>query len=126
MTEIRKNWLEWAVFYLSLALVAGVVGYLAYEAATAGGREAELELRVGEPDRRGDGFVVPVRVVNRGGRTAEGVVVEVKLSHGGGEERGEFVVAFVPRRSSREGFVNFKSDPAGGRLEARVLGYEKP
>ncbi|HZI17523.1 MAG TPA: hypothetical protein VEY09_02920 [Pyrinomonadaceae bacterium] len=126
MTAIRKNWLEWGVFAVSLALLAGVLGFLAYDAATGSSREAELEVSLGEPERRGAGFGVPVRVSNRGGQTAEGVHVEVVLRHGAGEERGQFVVAFVPRGSSREGFVNFTTDPRGGSLDARVLGYEKP
>jgi uncharacterized protein (TIGR02588 family) len=126
MTEIKKNWLEWAVFYVSLALVVGVTGYLAYDAATAGTEEAEIEVSLGEPAASGAGFAVPVRVSNRGGQTAEGVHVEVLLRHAGGEERGEFVVAFVSRRSAREGFVTFRADPRGGQTEARVVGYEKP
>lgn len=127
MTEIKKNWFEWTVFGLGLALVLGVVVFLAYDAATVGVREAELEVKLGEPELRGAAFAVPVRIENRGGRTAEGVHVEVTLAHEGAEpERGEFVIAFVPRRSSREGFVTFKSDPRTGRLEARILGYEKP
>lgn len=127
MTEIKKNRFEWTVFGLGLALVLCVVVYLAYDAATVRVREAELEVKLGQPEQRGAGFAVPVRVENRGGRTAEGVHVEVTLTNGGAEpERGEFVVAFVPRRSSREGFVTFRTDPRGARLEARILGYEKP
>jgi uncharacterized protein (TIGR02588 family) len=126
MTKIKKNWFEWGVFFVSLALVVGVVGFLAYDAATAGAGEADLQLTLGEPERRGEGYAVPVRVSNRGGQTAEGVHVEVLLRHGDGEERGQFVVAFVPRLSSREGFVAFRTDPRGGRMEARIVGYEKP
>jgi uncharacterized protein (TIGR02588 family) len=126
MTEIRKNWLEWAVFLVSLVLVLSVVGYLLYDAATAGTQEAEIEVSLGAPTASGAGFAVPVRVSNRGGQTAEGVHVEVLLRHAGGEERGEFVIAFVPRRSSREGFVTFQADPRRGQMEARVSGYEKP
>jgi uncharacterized protein (TIGR02588 family) len=127
MTAIKKNWLEWTVFYASLALVLGVVGYLSYDWATARGGAPELFVTLGEPERRGGGHSVPVKVTNRGERTAEGVRVEVSLLTGAGaEERGEFTAAFVPRGSESEGWVHFKTDPRAGRLEARVLGYEKP
>ena len=129
MTEKRKlekNWLEWAVFGLSLVLVLGVLGFLAYDGATGGGEPPRFQIELGRPEWRGDSFHVPVRLTNRGGETAEGVHVEVVLESSGETERGEFVVAFLPRGGTREASVTFHSDPAAGSLRARVLGYEKP
>ena len=127
MKKVKKNWLEWAVFGVSAALVAGALGFLVYDAVSLERTPPDLEVRLGAPDRRGELFVVPVEVVNRGGQTAEGVQVEVTLEAGGAEpERGEFAVAFVPRRATREGWVAFRTDPRAGRLTPRVLGYEKP
>ena len=85
-------------------------------------------MRLGEPRRGGPGFLVPVTVFNRGGEAAEGVTVEVVLEGAGSPEpeRGEFTVAFLPRRGTREGWVAFRNDPRAGRLTARALGYEKP
>ena len=124
--QIEKNWLEWAVFGVGLVLVGGVLGFLAYDGATAGGDPAEFQIELLRPERRGDGFHVPVRLMNRGGETAEGVHVEVVLEAAGQTERGEFVVAFLPRGGTREASVTFTTDPAAGTLRARVLGYEKP
>jgi uncharacterized protein (TIGR02588 family) len=124
--KIEKNWLEWAVFGAGLALVLGVLGFLAYDGATAGDAPAEFRIELGRAERRGDGFHVPVRVTNSGGATAEGVHVEVVLEAAGRAERGEFVVAFLPRGGTREASVTFHTDPAAGNLRARVLGYEKP
>jgi uncharacterized protein (TIGR02588 family) len=125
--QIEKNWLEWSVFAAGLLLVAGVLGFLAYEGATATGGPPQIEIELGQAEPRGGAFIVPVRVTNGGGETAEGVVVEVLLEGAGGAvERGEFGLAFLPRRSTREGFVTFHADPRAGRLRARALGYEKP
>lgn len=124
---VEKNWLEWAVFGVGLALVAGVLGYLVYDGATATGAPPSVEVRLGEVRATGHNFIVPVSVTNRGGETAEGVMVEVTLEAGGGEpERGEFTAAFLPRGATREGWVAFRTDPRAGRLTPRVLGYEKP
>jgi uncharacterized protein (TIGR02588 family) len=124
--KIEKNWLEWAVFGAGLALVLGVLGFLAYDGATAGDSPPEFRIELGQPGRRGEHFDVPVRVTNRGGETAEGVHVEVALEAAGEAERGEFVLAFVPRGGTREASVTFRADPRGGTVRARVLGYEKP
>jgi uncharacterized protein (TIGR02588 family) len=127
MKKVKKNRLEWAVFGLSVALVAGTLGFLVYDAVRLEKRPPEIEVRLGAPERRGEEFVVPVSVTNRGDQTAEGVQVEVTLEAGSAEpERGEFTIAFVPRRATREGWVAFKTDPRTGRLTPRVLGYEKP
>lgn len=123
----RKNWLEWLVFGAGLVLVLSTLGFLIYDGARLSGAPPSIEVRLGAPERRAHGFAVPVAVTNHGDETAEGVVIEVTLEGGAGPtERGEFVVAFLPRRSKREGWVAFGTDPAGGRLTPRVLGYEKP
>ena len=124
--KIEKNWLEWAVFAAGLALVCGVLGFLAYDGATTGDAPAEFRIELGRPERRGDGFHVPVRLTNGGGETAEGVHVEVVLEAAGETERGEFVLGFLPRGGTREASVTFHADPSAGTLRARVLGYEKP
>jgi uncharacterized protein (TIGR02588 family) len=126
--RVEKNWLEWAVFGVSLVLVACTLGFLAYEGfGSAGDAPPELRVELGTPERRGEHFLVPVTVRNGGGQTAEGVTVEVALERDGSPpERGEFSVAFLPRGGQREGFVTFRTDPRSARLVPRVLGYEKP
>ncbi len=124
--KIEKNWLEWCVFGVGLVLVLGTLGFLVYDGARTGDAPARIEIELGEPTAHGgQGFQVPVTVSNRGDLTAGDVHIEVTLE-GSEAERGEFVVAFLPRRSTREGVVTFHTDPRAGRLRARVLGYEKP
>ncbi len=126
--RVQKNWLEWAVFGLSLVLVASTLGFLIYEGLGAEGDvPPALRVELGTPEQRGEQFVVPVTLFNGGGQTAEGVTVEVSLEREGSPpERGEFAVAFLPRGGKREGFVTFRTDPRSARLVPRVLGYEKP
>lgn len=125
LKKIEKNWLEWCVFGVGLALVLGALGFLAYDGATTGDAPPRIEIELGEPSAHAQGFQVPVVVSNRGDLTAGDVHVEVTLE-GGVAERSDFHIAFLPRRSTREGVVTFHTDPRAGRLRARVLGYEKP
>lgn len=127
-TKVEKNWLEWVVFGAGLLLVVCVVGYLVYDGASMGDAPPDIEVKLGAPQRRGAEFVVPVAATNRGDQTAEGVQIEVVLetAEGGEPERGEFAIAFLPRRATRNGWVSFSRDPSTGRLKPRVLGYEKP
>ena len=126
--KLQKNWVEWAVFALGLLLVTSTLAYLAYDAATITDAPPSIEVRAGQPQQRPHNFIVPVSLINHGDQTAEGVLVEVVLESGGQEkERGEFTVAFLPRHSTREGWVAFQTDPRTvEQVKARVLGYEKP
>ena len=123
--RMQKNWFEWTVFAAGLVLLTATLSYLAYDGATLGDAPPSIEIRLGAPARRAQNFIVPVSIVNHGDLTAEGVEVEVVL-RGASEERGEFVVAFLPRGATREGWVAFQTDPRAGELKARVVGYEKP
>ena len=126
-TKVEKNWLEWIVFGVGLVLVACVLGFLVYDGARMGAAPPDIQLEIGPTVRRGEVFVVRVTAINSGDETAEGVQIEVVLEAGGGEpERGEFAIAFLPRRATRNGWVTFRTDPSAGQLKARVLGYEKP
>lgn len=128
-SEIAKHPLEWIVFAVSLVLVAGTVGFLAWDAVRSQGGEgstSELSVELGRPEPRGGAWAVPVTVRNRGDETAEGVKVEVILETPGAVETADFEAAFVPRRSKREGWVTFRTDPSRGRLSGRAAGYETP
>jgi uncharacterized protein (TIGR02588 family) len=124
--KINKNWLEWTVFGLSAVLIVLVIGFLIFESATIGDALPDIQVQTGKPEARTDHFAVPLEVMNKGDQTAEGVHIEVVLRAGGKEERADLEIAFLPRRGRREAWVTFKADPRDGKLEARVLGYEKP
>ncbi len=126
-SRVEKIRLEWIVFGLGLVLVLGTLGYLAWDALQGDDSPPDLSVTLGRPERRGEGWAVPVVVRNRGGETAEGAHVVVTLElPGGGEEEAEYDVAFVPRGSRREGWVHFLHPPGTGRLTGKVSVYEKP
>ena len=56
----------------------------------------DIVLRLGTPERRGEGFVVPVAATNRGDETAEGIHIEVML-----RPVGQASAASSPSLSSR-------------------------
>jgi len=128
MRKLEKNWLEWIVFAASLVLVLSTLGYLVYDVATIGEVPPNIEVQLGQPQQQSNRFLVPLSVTNRGGETAEGVHIEVTLESGGKEqESADFEIAFLPRSSTREGWVTFKTDPRTvEQMQARVLGFEKP
>ncbi|MGH9336820.1 MAG: hypothetical protein ACRD21_24025 [Vicinamibacteria bacterium] len=125
---MKKNWLEWMVFAVSLALVLGMLGYLAYDAATSGNNPPNIEVRLGAPERGPHHFVIPVSVINHGDQAAKGVLIEVLLeTNGRAEESARLDVAFLARGAHRQGWVAFERDPRTAEgVKARVLGYEKP
>ena len=128
MKKLEKNWLEWIVFAASLVLVLSTLGYLVYDVATIGEVPPNIEVQLGQPQQQSNRFLVPLSVTNSGGETAEGVHIEVTLESGGKEqESADFEIAFLPRNSTREGWVTFKTDPRTvEQMQARVLGFEKP
>ena len=127
MTKLKKNWLEWICFAVSLLLVIGLLAYLTYAAVTTPKSPALIELQLSPPEERGGKFFINVVAENRGNETAEGVHVEVVLKGDGKEERGMFVIDRLPRQGKRRGVVTFATDPRLARsLEARALGYAEP
>ena len=128
MKNLEKNWLEWLVFAASLILVLSTLGYLVYDTATIKNAPPNIVFQLGKPQPQLNYFTVPVVVTNKGDETAEGVQIEVILQKNGKEqESAEFDIAFLPRHSTRQGWVTFETDPRTvDEMSARVLGFEKP
>ncbi|MBB6611712.1 hypothetical protein H7F15_11740 [Pontibacter sp. Tf4] len=124
----RKNWLEWLVFGLSLAMLLGILGYLTYQTVIYKNTDPEVYAK-GVPD---PSELAPnrykVTVYNKGGTTAEAVIVEFTLySQGQEPEVSELTIPFSPKESEREGWVIFRSSPAtADSVVARIVSYKKP
>lgn len=85
------------------------------EAMSGGVRESET------------GFYVPVTITNRGGLTAQNVVVTGELDLGDGEpETGEVTIDFLAGGESEEATLVFSSHPEDGEFEVGVTSYLKP
>lgn len=126
MNKLNKNWLEWIVFGVSLALVVGTIGYLIYDGLTLGDNSPDIEVQIGAPAPGTSSFRVPITALNHGDETAENIMIEVTLTHGNEQEQSQLSFDYLPRRSERNGWVTFQADPQSGTIAARVLGYEQP
>ncbi|ADI15565.1 hypothetical protein [Truepera radiovictrix] len=118
--------LEWGVAALGLLLVAGVLGFLLYQALLTPDTPPEIALRVLDVQPSSGGYLVRLEAANRGGETAAELVVEGALRRGGEvAETSELTFDFVPPDSVREGGLFFSQDPRG-RLELRAKSFREP
>ena len=123
---LKKNALEWTVFGVGLILIMATLGYLIREVVTTGSRPPELAVSLGAPRRVAHGFQVPVTVVNRGDRVAEGVSVTITLATKTEREEAVLSIPFLPHQSRREGWVTFRADPGTGDLQVGPVVYGSP
>lgn len=124
----KKNWLEWLVFGVSLVMLLAILGYLIYQTAKYSYKDPEVYAK-GVPD---PSEMAPnrykVTVYNKGGTTAEQVIVEFTLySQGQEPEVSELTIPFSPKESEREGWVIFRNSPeSADSVVARIVSYKKP
>ena len=118
---------EWIVAGVGLVLVAGVVGFLIYEAFTGKRLPPDVKLSVDSVVEIRNGFLVRITAVNEGGMTAEGVIVEAELRSGTEPvERSRTTIDYLPPRSEKKAGLFFTRDPRQLDLQVRSLGYEEP
>ena len=120
---------EWGVAALGLVLLLAVMAYLLVDAFTASTAPPDPVLAVEAVDRLdGGGFLVRIRVQNRGQRTAAKLRVAGTLatSQGGKVEEAECEFDYVPAQSVRHGGLFFRSDPNRLQLQLQARGYIEP
>lgn len=124
----QKNWLEWAVFAVSAVVLLLVFVFLGYGWVISEGDPAEIEIRLGTPEAHDGYYAIPVTFKNAGGQSVEDLEVEVTLMEG--EEKGEsasITVPFLPRESTREGWVAFSTNPDDAdEVQTRIVSYVVP
>lgn len=125
---VQKNRLEWTVFAFSGAVLIAVFGFLAYHAVRSEGDAADIDIEVGAPQPQDGSFILPLTFRNHGGQSIQDVEVEVNLIEGGmAADTASITIPFLPRQSTREGWVVFTSDPAeADEIETRIIGYVVP
>lgn len=124
---MRRNALEWVILAVSVVAIVGIVGFLLVEAFGDGGRPAAVGATA-DMDRgvTGDvGWLVPIRVYNRGGTAALSVAVEVTATVGGSEEVSELTVDVLAGGSEVELLAGFSAQPDAD-VEIRIVGLETP
>ena len=118
---------EWIVAAVGLVLVAGVIGFLLYEAFSGERLPPDVKLSVKSVVQTRNGFLVRITAVNEGGMTAEGVIIEGELRSGSEVlERSRTTIDYLPPGSEKRGGLFFTRDPRRFELQVRPLGYEEP
>jgi uncharacterized protein (TIGR02588 family) len=118
---------EWIVAAIGVLIVAGVLGFLLYEALGGNRLPPDVRLSIDSVARSGSGYLVTMTATNEGGLTAEGVIIEGQLEdRGRALERSQTTIEYLPSRSRKKAGLFFTRDPARFELVVRALGYEEP
>jgi uncharacterized protein (TIGR02588 family) len=120
---------EWTTLAISIILIVGLVALVTYVSMTGGSEPPVVEATPlsAEIRHEGESYYLPVAVTNRGGRTAEEVVVEAELTGSdGSSEVSEFTLDFLAGGETREGSAVFTTDPLAGELTVDVASFQSP
>ena len=66
-------------------------------------------------------FAIPIMATNNGTETAENVIIEIILEGASEEEISQMTFAYLPRKSSANGWIIFSRRPLPENLKTRVL-----
>ena|SRR5690554_4650729 len=124
----EKNILEWVVFYCSLSLIIGILGYLVYQALHVTPGSPDIAVVYAPHPSPHAPYRYHLTIQNDGHETAEEVSIEMVLQKDGvAWETGTMQLAYVPKESKREGWINFSEDPnEADSIYVRVVSYKKP
>jgi uncharacterized protein (TIGR02588 family) len=123
----RRSAAEWTTLAVSIFLILGLLALVTYVSMTGGNDLPIVEAKPlpAEMRHEGESYYLPVAVTNRGGRTAEEVVVEAELAgRDGSSEASEFMLDFLAGGETREGTAVFATDPSEGELTIDVASFQ--
>jgi uncharacterized protein (TIGR02588 family) len=118
---------EWTTLAISIILILGLLALVTYVSMTGGNEPPIVEARTVDQEIRheGESYYLPVSVTNRGGRTAEEVVIQAELAGSdGSSEASEFTLDFLAGGETREGTAVFATDPLAGELTIDVASFQ--
>lgn len=118
---------EWAVAFLGLALVIGVIAYLIHVALTDRDTPPDIVLRVVDVGPASGGYLVRIEALNSGGQAAADVRIDATLEQAGEViETRDLSFDFLPTRSKRRGGMVFRHNPDEFQIELRVVSHREP
>jgi uncharacterized protein (TIGR02588 family) len=123
----RRSGAEWTTLGISIILILALLALVTYVSMTGGDEPPIVQARPLDQEIRheGESYYLPVAVTNRGGRTAEEVVVQAELAgNDGSSEASEFTLDFLAGGETREGTVVFATDPAAGELTIDIASFQ--
>src|SRR5690606_25511132 len=96
--------IEWIFGAVSALLVAGVIGFLAFEALFGDSRPPDLDVSIERIDKSAGGTLILVAVTNTGDKAAADVGIQARVSGpDGNAELREIRFDFVAAHSVRHG-----------------------
>jgi uncharacterized protein (TIGR02588 family) len=119
---------EWTTLAISVILILGLLALVTYVSFTGGNEPPVVEARSLPDEIRHEGkaYYLPVAVTNRGGRTAQEVLIKAELVRSDGSaEESEFTLDFLAGGETREGTAVFASDPLTGELTIDVASFQE-
>ena len=124
---MKRNWLEWSILAISVAVVVALVGYLLVAGLSNGGPAViRAEVAAAEAtDGPDGGWLVPLTVRNEGGSAAVSIIVEGTANVAGTEESSELAIDLLAAESEVELVLGFSGQP-DGEVQVRVVGFETP
>ncbi|ORE98611.1 TIGR02588 family protein [Aurantimonas sp. 22II-16-19i] len=118
---------EWLTAAAGFAVVAAMVGYLAFIgwSRPEGPPAVEVSLVAIVPQK--GHHLVRFEARNEGNSTAAGLVVEGRLERSGEVvETAQVTIDYLPQQSVRDGGLFFDADPSGYELVLAARGYMTP
>ena len=124
---MKRNWLEWAILAISVAVVVALVSYLLISGlSNRGPALIRAEVSAAEAaDGPDGGWLVPLIVRNEGGTAAVSIVVEGTATVAGTEESSELTIDLLAADSAVELVLGYSDEP-DGEVQVRVVGFEAP
>jgi uncharacterized protein (TIGR02588 family) len=117
--------LELTVTWISAALLAGMLGFLVWDALQPS-RPPSFDTSIESRSQRGGYVHVTVAVRNLGDEAARAVEVRVVPEPAETGTEAHFTLDWVPGRSTRRGIAVFPQSVTLGRARAEVTGYAEP
>lgn len=125
--EAAPPFWEWVAAAAGLLLVLASIGVLAYYAWTGKSDLPQPMVQVVTMERQPAGWLVAVKVLNRGEATAAALRLTGRLRQGSEVvEESKLELQYLPGGSSRKGGLFFSRDPRLHSLEWAFESYEEP
>lgn len=121
-----RSKVEWVVFAASIAVIAAIVGVLAWSAVGSSDDEARFVTTIQTIRQEAGAFHVPVSVENVGERTAASVSVYAEVGRGAEATRVERTVDYLFAGEQHLVTFVFPDDPLDRSLRVGVDAYEEP
>jgi uncharacterized protein (TIGR02588 family) len=119
---IRAQRIEWIAGAFSGLIVAGMIGFFAYEAIFAADSLPDLRVTL-DPSGAEDGAALRYRIANNGDRAASRVTLSVSFPDGA---RRQVLVDHVPAHSEVTGGLYLPERTRSEDFELSVDGYVDP